>query len=94
MSDFPTYLIGSIEYVSVRVSGDVELDDQPVSIIIGGTIYPAAWVGAPGTTRVARTTSAIDFTTWTDDLYDLAVKYTDTPEAPKVDAGYIRVKQA
>ena len=94
MSDFPTYLIGSVEYVRAQVSGDVELEDQPVVLVIAGTEYPAAWVGDAGTTRIAQTTSAIDFTTWKDDLYDLAVKYTDTPEAPKVDAGYIRVKQA
>lgn len=93
MSDFPTYLIGSVEYVQARVAGDTVLDAQTVTITVNGTIHAAEWTGTSGTTRVAQTVAPIDFTAWTDDLYPLSVRYTDLPESPLIPAGYIRVRR-
>jgi hypothetical protein len=88
----PVYLIGTLEYVSARVSNSVELSTQPVEIVVGGDTLPAAWEGEAGTTRTCHTLEPVDFTLWPDDIYPLAVKYTDSPEAPLVSAGFIRVK--
>lgn len=91
---FPTYLVGSTEYVIADVTGDVVLNTQVVTIVIDGTEHPATWMGTQGTSRSCRTTDPIEFADplWVDDLYEIAVRYVDSPEEPLFSAGYIRVK--
>lgn len=58
------HLTGNDEYLEVQVSGDVELNAQPVQIGVGdsagtATWHPAQWAGTAGTSRLARTTDTI-----------------------------------
>jgi hypothetical protein len=91
---YPVFPIGTTEYVIASVTSDLVLSNQVVAIVIEETVHPATWLGTEGTTRSCRTTSPITFTepTWVDDLYEMQVRITDTPEVPLVPAGYIRVK--
>lgn len=88
----PVYLIGSVEYVKASVTSSDSLSAQPVTIWIDGTEHAAVWEGSAGTTRICRTSSAIDFTSWEPDLYSMQVEVTDSPEIPLIPAGYISVQ--
>lgn len=91
----PVFLIGSKEYVKAEVEVEtegVELDDQPVTVWINGTEYPAGWIGDVGASRQCQTSSIIDFTSWDVGLYTVAVEVTDSPEIPLIPAGYISVQ--
>lgn len=90
--DHMTYTAGSEEYLTVTVTADVELDAQPVSISIDNkaTWLPATWVGDPGTTRKARTSSPVTFSA-TPRAYSVHVKVTDSPEVPIIRAGSFSV---
>jgi hypothetical protein len=89
----PTYRVGTTEFITVTVTADVELDTQTVAVSIdqGATWLPCTWTGDdPSTTRTARTTDPVTFTT-AHASGTAYVKVTDDPEAPVIDAGYFNV---
>lgn len=89
----------SVEYVKATVTADVTLDATvTVAIAItapGGTPswLAAEWTGDESTTRTARTTSAVTFSTANYPLsgYIVRVKLTDSPETPIVNAGSLTI---
>ncbi len=85
------YPVGTVEYMSVQVTADVPLDDQPIVISIdgGATWLPATWLGASGLSRRARTVETITF----DGLGTQAVrvKIDDASEIPIMDCGSYEV---
>jgi len=82
---------GTVEYVNAPVTASVDLDTQAVTISIDGktTWLPAGWIGDPGPTRTARTTTPV---TWTAGYHHVYVKVTDSPEIPIMKAGKIIVE--
>jgi hypothetical protein len=91
---------GSVEYLHTPVTSDVTLADVMVVAIAVGrtgtetyTWLPATWEGTAGTTRTARTTSAVTLSAASYPLrkYTIYVKLTDTPEAPIIDAGTLTI---
>lgn len=89
---------GSVEYVKARVTADITLDDTvgvAISLSVAGvhTWLPAEWTGDEGTTRYARTSSAVTFSTGNYPLgaYPVFVKLTDAPEVPLMPAGRIKI---
>ena len=90
-----TYLDGSVEYLTVTVTADIELTDQPVEISVdrGATWLPAVWTGDPGTTRKARTAEPYTFDRGDKRLvsHSVWVRITDNPEAPIVSAGSFQI---
>lgn len=97
-NDSVTIPRGSIEYVKARVTADVTLDDTvgvAISLSVNGVHnwLTAEWTGTEGTQRVARTSSALTFSTGNYPLgsYSVFVKLTDSPEAPIISAGTLRV---
>jgi len=82
-----TYKTGSIEYVTVTVKADVELEAQQVAISIdgGATWLGAMWLGVPGTTRRARTAAAVNF--GPPRRGTVLVRVSDSSEAPIMEAG-------
>lgn len=88
---------GSIEYVKTPVTADVSLTmTVAISIRANGAAHTwlaAEWTGTAGTTRTARTTTEVTFSTANYPLntYTVYVKLTDTPEAPIIEAGKITI---
>lgn len=83
---------GSIEFLKASITSDVELNAQTVQISIDGkaTWLPAVWVGTVGTTRTARTSSVV---TWsTRGSFFVFAKIGDNPESPIVKCGRVDVK--
>lgn len=92
----------SREYLSARVTADVELDAQPVFIAAHPfssteepTLWPAEWVGVAGTIRDARVLvgpggapSVVELTRGT---YRVLTKVTDSPEAPVLEAYQLKI---
>ena len=89
----PLFRAGSVEYLTVTVTADVELGAQPVSLSMndGVTWLPCEWVGAAGTTRKARTVDPVTFTAGTRSNIGVLVKITDEPEVPIVRAGSLTI---
>lgn len=91
----PVYFpVGSLEYLTVTVTADVPLDNQPVSVSIDGaeTWLPCVWQGDAGTTRKARTTSPITFEPIDGRRsMTVTVKVTDSPEVPLIRAGVVQL---
>jgi hypothetical protein len=87
-----SFKTGSYEYLRVRVTANVPLDEQPVELSMddGETWLPAVWLGSPGTTRLVRTMTPI---TWATGSGDIVVKVTDVPEVPLIPAGKWRAKE-
>lgn len=82
----------SYEYLTVAVTADATLDEQPVEIAVTqgqpteDDWAAAAWLGDPGTTRQAR----IDpFTPPGVGMWAVHVRVTDFPEIPVLNAGSI-----
>ena len=90
---------GSVEYLKAIVTADDTLDDGVTVELsltpIGGTHtwLAGTWVGAEDTTRVARTSSEVTFSTanYPASTYKVFVRLTDNPEAPILDAGIVRI---
>lgn len=89
---------GTIEYIDVTVTADVNLSGTvEVSFDKGATWTAATWQGSAATTRTARllvdTTDVDDddVLVWARDAYPVWVRLTDTPEVPIVNAGSLRV---
>lgn len=90
----PTYIDGSIEYLTVTVTADVPLDAQPVAVSLdrGTTWLPCVWVGDPGTTRKARTTTPVTFdNAGAFRTPSVLVRVTDNPEVPIIRAGSLHI---
>lgn len=92
------YIDGSVEYLTVTVTADVELVDQPIEISIdrGETWLPAVWQGDPGTTRKARTVAPVAFdappaSNMRPSSHTVWVRVTDNPEVPIVSAGSFQI---
>lgn len=90
---------GSEEYVKARVVADVTLDvtvGVEISLSTGNPAahvwLPAVWTGTESTTRIARTSSAVEFDeTYPDKTYSVYVRLTDSPEAPILRAGTLTI---
>lgn len=99
MSDPVKVPRGSVEYVKAVVRADVTLDATVGVAISLSTGSPqdgythawltAEWTGAESTTRTARTSSAVTFSTRAS--YTVFVKLTDSPEIPYINAGLLQV---
>jgi len=91
MSCSATYIAGSVEYLKVQVSADVDLtDDTLVEIKLDDAWLEAAWVGDEAKSRVAEV--LVDFGTLTAaQRYKVYVRLTDIPETPILYAGQISV---
>lgn len=84
---------GTVEYLVVKVTADVELDDQAVEITFDRSDpegwIAAGWIGDPGKTRRARATVNDD--NLPVGKHGVYVRVTDTSEAPIVYAGGVHV---
>lgn len=86
---------GSIEWIDVPVTADVQLDTQAVFISL--VPYPYNWITATwqGTAGMVRTASILagDANPLPDiDVTDVFVKVTDNPEVPIVLAGPLIIR--
>jgi hypothetical protein len=90
---------GTIEYLDVTVTADVNLTGVvELSFDQGTTWTAAAWLGTAATTRTARllldttaTTGTPPVPLWPEGNYPVWVRLTDAPEIPIVSAGSLRV---
>lgn len=86
-----TFIQGSIEYLDVVVTADVNLTGAVEFSLDRGTAWvTAVWIGSAGLVRTARyllDTTAMD----RGSSYPVWVRLADTPEVPVVSAGSIRI---
>lgn len=81
---------GSLEYLNVPVTADVELTmDVEISLDRGATWTAATWIGDAGTTRTARL--LLDSTGLDRSRHPVWVRFTDLPEVPIILAGFLKV---
>lgn len=93
-----TLIQGTIEYLDVVVTADVELTgDVDLSFDHGATWTAATWQGTAATTRTARilldttATDDDDALIWPKRSYPVWARLADTPEVPVISAGSLRV---
>lgn len=93
-----TFIQGSVEYLDVSVTADVNLTGTvELSFDQGATWTEAAWQGSAGLTRTARLlvdtneTDDDDEPVWRTTNYPVWVRLTDAPEIPIISAGSLRV---
>ena len=85
------------EYLEATIGpANVTLDTETVELSLthGDADHawlPATWLGEPGTTRVARTTSPVDLSSYDEEQYGLYVRVTATPETPVIYVGRVRI---
>lgn len=92
MTDVNHYPSGTVEYLTVTVTADVELNTQPVDVSFDKAEWlPAEWIGVVGTTRQARTTAPVTFTATRRDPRSVWVRVTDVDESPILLAGSVTV---
>jgi hypothetical protein len=84
------FIQGSVEYLDVSVTADVNLTGTvQFSLDRGATWDAATWQGSAATTRTARL--LLDTSELDQSGYPVWVKLSDTPETPIVSAGTIAV---
>jgi hypothetical protein len=89
----------SVEFVKARVTADQTLSDSvgvELSLTpIGGvhTWLAGEWEGTEDTTRIARTSSEVTFSSanYAARTYRVFLRLTDNPETPILDAGTLRI---
>lgn len=84
--------LGSVEYLYADLTGDILLDGT-VEMALGGapdavTWEPADWVGDVGMSRSARVLLDGSLAQGT---YNVWARVTDTPEAPIIKCGRVKV---
>lgn len=93
-------IFGSQEYLKVTITGDVELDAQPVyfAVIAASAVHPedtdwveAEWTGVKGLSRVARLLLGEDGYAIEPGEYQVFAKVIDNPEEPVMAAGYLTI---
>lgn len=83
-----TILRGSVEYLDVSITADVELATQPVRISFDRVTWvECEWQGEPGTTRTASVLGTD--ANLPDRSSEVFVQVTDNPEAPIISAGIL-----
>lgn len=89
----PTFVAGSVEYITVTVTSDTTLADivgVAISMDNGSTWLPCTWQGTAGRTRKARTNSPFTFG-GPGHSVEVLVRLIDDPEVPIVQAGRLTV---
>lgn len=90
MTTARTFIQGTIEYLDVTVTADVNLtNDVDFSLDVGETWVAAEWIGSAALSRTAR--YLLDTTEMARDVHTVLVRLADTPETPIVSAGSIRI---
>jgi hypothetical protein len=84
-----TMQTGTVEYLEVTITADVDLDTQAVYIRIDrdGDWITAEWTGDVGTKRTARILLGADTPLPAGGGHLVYAKITDNPEAPILGAG-------
>lgn len=81
------------EFLQGAIEASVTLDTEGVELALARddvyTWLPAVWIGNPGTTRTARTTSTVDLSTYPEEQYGLYARVTATPEVPVIYVGRV-----
>lgn len=88
-----TFYMGTVEYLTVLVTSDVDLTDQPVEISLDRqNWYTASWIGIAGPQRRAQVLMGGDNPWPGARVWPVYVRFTDTPEIPLLHAGDIKVR--
>ena len=84
---------GTIEYLEVTVTADVQLTGQPVYFSFDQVTWTAGeWDGEPGLTRTARILLGEDVPLPTKSSVAVYLKVTDSPEVPIMNAGILVIR--
>lgn len=84
--------VGTVEYLDLVVTADVDLDQDVEITFDRETWIPAAWAGDVGTTRTAQVLLGDAVPLPAKGAHKVYLRFTDNPEIPVVLAGTVVVR--